>query len=337
MTRITIGDTAFDFAVGASAVTPEDAYLTWANELGVPINETLQPLDGDDGCTAVVLARSALGGAPVASFATEGGFGLYEAVPSSTGNTTVTYPGVGRMYGLTTPAKIFLTFHPDEDCRAEFVKLQRAAEVTILTGRIRQYNSQTYVLNFARRTDPGRVKLILQPVDQPVPFRIFGAPSTPEATSASLSAGSISEIDLTDLPFTPIGDIRVRLSSVVVIGRSSGPGAYGRPTLGASTHLSAVTGAIPDLVSGVLGRGVGRVYGTVARKELPANTPLKRRVRLVRERDGLVIREAWSDPTTGAYDFRYVDELQTWTVIAYDYEHNYRAVVADNITPEIIT
>ena len=65
-------------------------------------------------------------------------------------------------------------------------------------------------------------------------------------------------------------------------------------------------------------------------------TRIKRKVRLVRERDGLVVRETWSDANTGQYEFRYIDELQTWTVIAYDYEQNFRAVIADGITPEII-
>ncbi|MBT2303982.1 hypothetical protein J7E70_26420 [Variovorax paradoxus] len=49
------------------------------------------------------------------------------------------------------------------------------------------------------------------------------------------------------------------------------------------------------------------------------------------------MREMWSDPATGAYQFDYVDEMQKYTVIAFDHTHNERAVVADNLTPEIIT
>jgi len=31
-----------------------------------------------------------------------------------------------------------------------------------------------------------------------------------------------------------------------------------------------------------------------------------------------------------------VSEHETYTVLSYDHEHNYRAVAADNITPEVL-
>lgn len=124
------------------------------------------------------------------------------------------------------------------------------------------------------------------------------------------------------------------LSTAIVIGQ--GPVmTYGTPAYSQAVRLGPETGAIRDMITGVLGQGIGRVRGTVKRKDQPANVPLKRRVRLVRERDGLVLREAWSDAVTGEYDFQYIDELQTWTVIAYDHEHNFRSVIADNLTPEV--
>lgn len=79
--------------------------------------------------------------------------------------------------------------------------------------------------------------------------------------------------------------------------------------------------------------GFGRVAGTV-KKDATPDIPLRRRVRLHREQDGLLIREVWSHPTTGAYSFDYIDATKQYTVITYDYEHGYRAVIADNITPE---
>ena len=85
-----------------------------------------------------------------------------------------------------------------------------------------------------------------------------------------------------------------------------------------------------DLIHG----GPGRITGTVEEKATP-NLPLRRRVRLIREIDGRVIRETWSDAATGEYLFTGVSEHETYTVISYDHEHNYRAVVADNITPEV--
>lgn len=75
----------------------------------------------------------------------------------------------------------------------------------------------------------------------------------------------------------------------------------------------------------------GRIIGTVKRKSDPSNIPLKRRVRLYRDRDGMLIREGWST-TAGDYVFEYVEEAEAYTVISHDYQHNYRAVAADNLT-----
>lgn len=76
--------------------------------------------------------------------------------------------------------------------------------------------------------------------------------------------------------------------------------------------------------------GPGRVYGTVKEKNTPANTPLHRRVLLLDEATRIVIRETWSDPVTGNFEFPYLRMGVPFTVLAYDYVHNYRAIVADN-------
>lgn len=83
--------------------------------------------------------------------------------------------------------------------------------------------------------------------------------------------------------------------------------------------------------------GDGFISGTVKRDADPVDIPLKRRVRLHREHDGLPVRETWSDPVTGAYSFPQISRDFVYTVVAYDYEHNYRAVIADNIVPEVMT
>ena len=89
-----------------------------------------------------------------------------------------------------------------------------------------------------------------------------------------------------------------------------------------------------DYKTGLLGKGVGTVSGTTEVKGTP-NLPLRARVRLIRERDGLMCRETWSDASTGAYRFDNVDELETYTVISYHPTRDRRAVVADNLTPEV--
>ena len=89
-----------------------------------------------------------------------------------------------------------------------------------------------------------------------------------------------------------------------------------------------------DYKTGLLGKGVGTVSGTTEIKGTP-NLPLRARVRLIRERDGLVCRETWSDAVTGAYRFEDVGELETYTVLSYHPTHDRRAVVADQIVPEV--
>lgn len=82
--------------------------------------------------------------------------------------------------------------------------------------------------------------------------------------------------------------------------------------------------------------GNGFIAGTVKRDADPVDMPLRRRVRLHREVDGLMARETWSDATTGAYRFDGINEAYKYTVITYDHLHDYRAVVADNLTPELM-
>jgi len=84
------------------------------------------------------------------------------------------------------------------------------------------------------------------------------------------------------------------------------------------------------------GIGRGRIVGTVKEKHSPSDTPVVRRVRLFDDRSGVLYKETWSDAATGAYAFDYIDEGRTYTVLSYDHTLNFRAVVADRITPEIM-
>ena len=79
--------------------------------------------------------------------------------------------------------------------------------------------------------------------------------------------------------------------------------------------------------------GRGRVWGTTELHTDSGDAPIgPRRVRLHRMRDGLVVREQWSDAATGVYDFRYVDESAEYYVTAFDFTRDKQAVSADNLT-----
>lgn len=98
-------------------------------------------------------------------------------------------------------------------------------------------------------------------------------------------------------------------------------------------------GAFYTEVDFITPSGIGRVPYDVKREILPATTPKTytpqfAKVRLVRDIDGKVIREEWSDPTTGEGAFEGVDENYTYSVIAIYPSADFRAVIADRIEPE---
>ncbi len=78
--------------------------------------------------------------------------------------------------------------------------------------------------------------------------------------------------------------------------------------------------------------GAFRMAGTVTSLGSP-NQPLRRRVNLIDELTGRIIRETWSDATTGAYSFDSIAGGRLYTVISYDHTGLFRAVIADKLTP----
>ena len=103
-----------------------------------------------------------------------------------------------------------------------------------------------------------------------------------------------------------------------------------------AVHLPTVA---PGPASGIRGGteygGRGRIVGTVKNKGEPSDTPVYRRVRLFKDRDGQCVAETWSDPVTGAYAFENINPAHKYTALSYDHTGQFRAVVADNLTPEV--
>jgi hypothetical protein len=81
--------------------------------------------------------------------------------------------------------------------------------------------------------------------------------------------------------------------------------------------------------------GAGRVWGTTKTKGTP-NTPIKARVVLQHQRSKLPVRETWSDPVTGAFEFTGIDTNQQYLTLAEDAEGNFRPVAANRLTPEVL-
>ena len=79
--------------------------------------------------------------------------------------------------------------------------------------------------------------------------------------------------------------------------------------------------------------GQGRLFGsTVEYISTELDLPYPCRLRLLRDFDGVQASEQWSK-ADGSFDFRWIDTRWTYSVVAYDPIRNYRAVVADGVTP----
>lgn len=115
-----------------------------------------------------------------------------------------------------------------------------------------------------------------------------------------------------------------RLSTWVLYGESS------QPVQGLQSMTRYRLAKLLDVECG----GQGRIYGTVARKNTPANVPLRRRVRLHRSVDGYLARETWSK-ADGSYEFREISTRYEWDVIAWDHELQEYSTVANNQLAEV--
>ena len=75
-----------------------------------------------------------------------------------------------------------------------------------------------------------------------------------------------------------------------------------------------------------------QIIGTTKNTGAPP-TPVRRRVRLHEQSSGRLVRETWSDATTGAYSFTGL-RLTTYYVVSFDHTGGFGGVIADNLTPE---
>lgn len=104
---------------------------------------------------------------------------------------------------------------------------------------------------------------------------------------------------------------------------------------GMTGYTQPILGATPTPID-IYDAGHGRIVGTVKEKNTPSNTALNRRVVLLSMPGSRAIRETWSDAETGAYEFTEVATDRVYTVVSYDHTDIYRAVLADNLRPELM-
>lgn len=307
-----------------TSTSPEDLYAQWETELGV--SGTLANLDGDDSNWTFNLASPALvAGASNGEFSSEGMLG-WSGSPKA-GNTVQT--NFNRMYyaGGVQP-DMLLGFRFNGDMGSFNVKLQKAAGDTIIGGYIQHYTGSGQKLFFAIRLS---ATLATPPV-----FCVRVEPGDLTAYVSGLRIAPGTQ-NFSSLPVPPGTTGFVEFGSVP-LGVFLAPLGFGYSV---NNPLAQLPGPIPSVSRGIAALrrdihfgGSGSISGTVKEKGSP-DQPLVRQVFLYSENTRLLVAETWSD-ASGNYRFDHLDPAQRYTVISYDYKHQYRAVIADNIRPEIM-
>jgi hypothetical protein len=78
--------------------------------------------------------------------------------------------------------------------------------------------------------------------------------------------------------------------------------------------------------------GLLQITGTTKNTGSPL-TPVRRRVRLHEQSSGRIVRQTWSDATTGAYSFTGL-RLTRYYITAFDHTNTYGGVIETDVQPE---
>lgn len=118
-------------------------------------------------------------------------------------------------------------------------------------------------------------------------------------------------------------------AQAVALARSCGA-ALGRPVVGGVVPRNNVRLATFQPTAGAMGAGV--ISGSTRTSNPDA--PLSRAVRLYNESTGALVQQVQSS-AGGVYAFTGLDPALKYFVVAFDLPGGYRAVVADDQTPEV--
>lgn len=119
---------------------------------------------------------------------------------------------------------------------------------------------------------------------------------------------------------------KVGLLSLLTVASAAVPGPARTVALDAPQRVRDLEFGGTASITGAVGiKGTGGAPDTMTRS----------RVRLLRQRDGLLAREVWSTPVTGAFAFHGLDPAQQFIALAEDQDGVFAPVAADRRTPEV--
>ena len=338
-----------DAAIPASATA---AYTAWLAALGA--TETTGLLDGSNSRTMLTGAPFVTGATSRTVWSQSGGVGLFYSTPTNETPTPFT---------LTPTAGNWLTYTPPD----LILIIQDANLGSWATSSSRVAVSGGTALLFARIAQPSA------PGSSAVEVALRITAGNIDVVATNVSAGNavIRAYTKVGYVFTTGQTVRAGFTGTAAyaLTTSSTPRQVGAHLLSSLSGVWAPYGPLPiyppiaQQASGnavdVLPRGLpvgwkdgpvagaapthpwehkgpGKISGTVKERGAGGDAPVHRLVRLIRDRDGVLVRSAWSDPTTGAYSFSGVPIDYQYTALSYDFNKNFRAVAADNLTPELM-
>jgi hypothetical protein len=258
------------------------------------------------------------------------------------------YPTVNarRVIGIGAPSSARVALEIDTSGRLRLEQRTSGGTLTALVG-VASITQNQWVNIEAHRDSGGVTRLLIDGVVDVTTSTVIDMTSDP---SVGCQVAGRSD--------TGNGLVNARLDEVIYLcGLTDHEGAFtpetaayanpALPEVGIQTDPLALRSWAPTwpnpilldgpimLLRALIG-GDGRIVGTVSIKGTP-NVPVRRRVRLHREVDGVCVGERWSDAVTGAYEFFGFDRTITYTVLAYDGPRVFKATVADGVIPELIT
>lgn len=318
------------------------AYSAWLSEIGV--TETLNSLNGDD-LIYVVDGIKITGNSTTLRmfYGTEGGIGLFFENPSSEVKTSVTLPVTGRWYDTQSPPDVRITCQSIASANRQSLntRFAKSGSVVIIFAKTVHFSNEIEIVETAYRIETGLVQVVSTAVSGTnATLCVHTNAPLVSLTVAGAFSGTVGYRIALSFEFFPVA---VQPHTVGTFAAGAYNPVQGKPK--EALLVINLTDCAPYGLPGSLTtagaslfeyKGKGRITGTVFEDTQPADTPLRRLVRLHREPDGAFVAATWSDAVTGEYVFNGIRPDCKYTVTSFDHTATYRAVVADRLIPEAV-
>jgi hypothetical protein len=336
-------------AAGTVPASASAAYADWLAALGA--TETLSSLNGNYNRVMLNAAPFMAGASSRVVWSQNGGLGCFYYPPANETQTIHTLTPSASNYLTATLPDLTLIFQEGGTTGLATANSRVAVSgsTALIFARVHSIgNVNSNAIEVALRITPGSIDLVVTNISAPTPvirtYLKYGYTFLTGQTVVSGFSGTVAYV-LTQTATLRQTEGRTLATVEPAILPAAPPPT--RPPMVALTPMNGVDvlpkglpigGKDASTGSALLSmadfKGPGRITGTVKERDVAGDIPVHRLVRLLRDRDGVTVRSTWSDPVTGAYSFDGVPMDYRYTAISYDFLKNFRAVIADNLTPE---